>query len=160
MITYSEGELLNSETNIIVNRVGIHTTLNNNFSKKLYRKYPRTYNSLNDLREKFNYNEDSLLGRTQLINIGKGKYICNLITHSNHKDDFCSDIDLKIFEKSIQDLKRMCIRNNYSISFPYNFKFRNNSICVDKVIKIIEKYFLDNSIDCQIIVSKKKHNRN
>lgn len=123
MITYKNGNLLESDCNVICHQVNCQGVMGSGIAKQIRQKYPKVYKTFK-LSERKGYNT---LGNIDIIPIDSedDKYIVNIYSQFHYLPRGIRHTDYEAFRKGLKKLKEiipLCFidKNVIKIGFPYN----------------------------------------
>lgn len=147
MIKIIDGNLLDSNADIICHQVNCQGKMNSGIAKQIRERYPNVFVHYKKLCN-FHCNKTELLGQCQAVEIDNGKYIANLFGQLAYGYDGKQYTDLNALENSMYKLRNMyMLGTNKVIAFPYGLGSVRGGANWDDVYAIIEDVFKDCNVE-------------
>lgn len=148
MIKVIDGNLLNSNAEIICHQVNCQGKMNSGIAKQIREKYPEVYYEYKHLCETYINNPKNLLGICQLVKIENRKYVANLFGQLNYGYDKKQYTDTEALKESMLFLKEAACSKKYkTIAFPWKIGCVRGGANWDEVYKIILEVFEDYNVE-------------
>jgi O-acetyl-ADP-ribose deacetylase (regulator of RNase III) len=146
MIKIIEGDILQSDCNIIVHQVNCQGVMGSGIAKQIREKYPTVFEDYKEYIANYIYNSapTGLLGSVNLSSIGEDKFIANLFGQWGYGYDGGLYTNIAALKCGLQSIKDYAIEHQYSVCIPYNIGCCRGGADWNEVSNIINNIF-DNS---------------
>ena len=146
MVEIIEGDLFESNANIIAHQVNCKGRMGSGVAKQVREKYPNVFQEYVEACNTPNLSE--LVGRAQIVPIGEYKYIANIFAQVNYGYDNKLYTDYDALKHAIQSIHDIAKQFNFTVAFPYNIGCHRGG----GDWRIVEKMILDIFSDykCQL----------
>lgn len=144
MIVIKNGDILNATENLICHQVNIQGVMGGGLALQIAKSYPNVEKEYKEFCNKY---KDLLIGKYQVVKIGKRKYIVNCFSQQANFDTDYEAIKI-IFEGLLQS----CKLNDFTIAVPYKYGCGIAHGDWEEVQKIFED--LSNKYEVPIVIYK------
>lgn len=141
MLIYKEGDILNSQENIICHQVNEDGYMGGGLALQIATKHPYAENEYKQFCNQF---KGILYGQYQVVKIGKRKYIANCFTQR----DFITN--LEDIEQAFSGLLESCKLNHLTIAIPYKYGCGIANGSWEEVSKLFENLSNEYEIDISV----------
>lgn len=138
MIVKTYGDIFESDNQIILNHVTCHG-MNGRFNKEVHKRYPEVKKNYKRYMKEIMYPEYRL-GALQFVNISPTRTIANIFGLS--EGTYKPKSDLTHLKHSLETLRMVCDKHNYSIAIPYGLGCDDSFNNWNRVEDIINEVFL------------------
>lgn len=139
MIKYIKGDILNSDTDVIIHQVNCYGVMGSGIAKQIREKYPNVYKNYKYLCNC--YKPEQLLGYVQYVAVDNNKIICNVFGQLNYGYDGKLYTNYESLERAFKYISRYL--RNKSIAIPYKIGCCRGGGDWNIVYKMIEEIFKD-----------------
>lgn len=146
MIKLLEGNILNSDCNIICQQVNCKGVMGRGLALEIANRYPELKRQYIEI---CHTNNRHLIGTVFYYAVNSRQYIANLFTQNNYGTQGVYT-DYKALEKAIIDIKNTCLMNSFSVALPYKIGCGLGGGNWDTVYSIIMEAFEDSNILCKL----------
>lgn len=140
MIKIIDGDLLESNADIICHQVNCQGKMNSGIAKQIREKYPTVYNGYVAQCQIYSDYPEGLLGMCQIVQVEKDRYIVNLFGQYGYGYDGKQYTDLDALERSMIYLKSY-FNKDKTIAFPYGLGSVRGGARWEDVYIIIDTVF-------------------
>lgn len=149
MIKIIDGDLLDSNADIIAHQVNCQGKMNSGVAKQIKEKYPRAYDEYFELCSMHKDHKDFLMGICQIVAVqdsNKCKYVANLFGQLGYGYDGKQYTDLKALKNAMFTLKDNLFQVEV-VAMPYKIGCARGGANWDDVYKIIDEVFKDYTVE-------------
>ena len=147
MINVIDGDLLESNADIICHQVNCQGKMNSGIAKQIREKYPEVFNRYADLCSTFLFNKSELLGHCQVVDMPNGKAVANLFAQLEYGYDGKQYTNLDALKNAMTKLKDLYCSTSTVIAFPYGIGSVRGGAKFEDVYEIIENVFKDFTVE-------------
>ncbi len=150
-IKFIEGDLLNSQADIICHQVNGQGVFNSGVAKCVKQKYPNVFEAYKEHCKILDLYEKDKLGLIQVISIGENKYICNLFGQDKYGYDGkrYTSYDA-VFDGLIALKNHMLINKLNTVAFPYGMSSVRGGAIWEIIYSMITNIFKGSNINIEI----------
>lgn len=116
MIKHIKGDILSSDTDIIIHQVNCQGAMDSGIAKQIREKYPMAYENYKHLCKY--YKPEELLGYVQYVAVGDNKIVCNVFGQLNYGYNGELYTNYEALGKAFKYIAKHS--KNRSIAIPYN----------------------------------------
>lgn len=148
MIEYIEGNILDTDCDIICHQVNCQGVMGSGLAKQIKEKYPEVFKKYIDYYNEYQFKQ-LLLGKCLISKCNDGKYIANMFAQLFYGTNKVQT-DYKALDDCINNVSitaRMC---NKSIAIPYKLGCGLAGGDWNIVKELIEFYFINTETICKI----------
>jgi len=147
MITYKNGNLLESNCDIICHQVNCQGVMGSGVAKAVKDKFPQVFNAY----VQFVNSYPTVLGQTQVVKVSDNQHIANLFGQYNYGTSGERFTSYDAIDTALSRLKYFMMENNLnSISFPYKMSSDRGGADWDVILALINSSFKDTEITIEI----------
>lgn len=140
MIKIIDGDLLESNADIIAHQVNCQGKMNSGIAKQIREKYPEVFKLYKTLCDNYIDHKYDLLGMCDVVSISNGKYIANLFGQLNYGYDGKQYTNLQALKIAMIKLRNFASKNK-TIAFPYGLASFRGGAKWEDVYAIIKEVF-------------------
>ena len=148
MIEYIEGNILDTDCDIICHQVNCQGVMGAGLAKQIKEKYLEAYTYYRHFCY-ITYNKSTLLGNIQKIECHDGRNVVNMFSQEKYGRDR-QYTDYQALEKCIRKVSELAPHYENGVAFPYGLGCGLAGGDWNIVKGLIEKYFKDSEIVCKI----------
>ena len=145
MIKIIDGDLLDSNADIICHQVNCQGKMNSGIAKQIRTRYPKVYESYEALCG-YAPDKKKLLGMCQMLRIDNDKYVANLFGQLFYGYDGNKYTDLDALKRAMISLRNRISRDK-TIAFPYGLASVRGGADWEEVYKTIENIFAGYNVE-------------
>jgi len=147
LIVEITGDLLKSQCDIRCQQVNCQGIMGSGLALSIKEKYPEVFESYKIKCQKYG---SDMLGEVLFIKCKDGTTVANLFAQDKYGYNGVYT-DYNAFERCIRDLYFEAFETDQSVAFPYNIGCDRGGGDWEIIYGIIQKYFKDSQVMCQII---------
>lgn len=148
MIKILDGDLLESNADIIAHQVNCQGAFNSGVAKQVREKYPEVYMAYKNLCDAYSdCKEQRLLGYCQIVRTYDRKRVANLFGQLDYGYDGEQYTDIGALKSAMIDLRNTINPEDKTIAFPYGLGSVRGGAKWEDVYKIIEEVFAGFNIE-------------
>lgn len=142
MLIYKNGDLLDSNQNIICHQVNVNGIMGGGLARQIAEKYPKVEEKYKLYCKLFQNDYEKLKGIPEIVKINNTQYIANCFTQ---KLNF--DTDYQSIENCFDVILNLCKASDMTVAIPYKYGCGIANGNWDKLEKIFEKLSKNYEID-------------
>ena len=140
MIKIIDGDLFDSNANIIAHQCNCMGKFNSGVAKQVREKYPRVFLSYKSLCDTYSNCPENLLGMCDIMQVEKDRYIANLFGQLGYGYDGKQYTNLDALRKAMIELRDKTPKTQ-TIAFPYGLGSVRGGARFEDVYAIVEEIF-------------------
>lgn len=117
MITYKNGNLLNSDAEVICHQVNCQGAMGSGVAKQIRIRWPNVYDKYKEYVNSIG-NKNNILGHVQFVQVSEGKRVCNMFSQLNYGYAGERYTSYDAFYTCLEEMARVLPKNS-TIAFPY-----------------------------------------
>lgn len=147
MIKILNGDLLESNADIIAHQVNCKGKMGSGVAKQIRDKYPKLFLLYQSQCKTYINYPEKLLGMCQCIQVDKNRKVANLFGQLGYGYDGKQYTNVEALKEAMIDLRDRCMLDTETLAMPYKIGCVRGGANWDEVYAIIEDVFQDHDVE-------------
>lgn len=148
-IKYFDGNVLTSTAPIIMHQVNCKGVMNSGVAKAIKEKWPHVFDEYRKFHSALT--TEVLLGTTQFVSIGNGRYIANLFAQERYGYNGVKYTSYDAIDKCLKSVARNCENGEIErVAMPYKMSSDRGGADWEVILALVQSAFRDTDITVEI----------